>query len=168
MRALLITLALALSYSSTATAQGLPPQGARFQSPVIGGLPVNCGGAVTIIDYTLNDSAHALILPQGAVIILNPRVIAGLPGPTQLYIYGHECGHLFLRTADESRADCWSVQTGEQQGWFVRDDLVNIAQIFANNPGDFTHPPGPMRVAHMLDCFDHALAAGTPSNGFPV
>ena len=116
-------------------------------NPVIAGHQVQCGGAVAVVQ-PISDIAMA----RPGYIILNP-VFFSLPPALQLFIYAHECGH-HVQGPDESGADCWAVQTGRKQGWFARQDIAWIQQYFGASPGDWTHAPGPYRVAHIMNCFD--------------
>ena len=64
---------------------------------------------------------------------------------------------------NESLADCWSATQGVLQGWFGPGDSDTLAKLMASNPGDFSHPPGPVRVAHVQSC----MAAATPQTPTP-
>lgn len=53
--------------------------------------------------------------------------------------------HIRGSMTNETAADCASVQLGKAQGWFTRDDLDTMALYMRDNPGDWTHMPGPQR-----------------------
>jgi hypothetical protein len=93
-------------------------------------------------------------MARPGLIFLNPNVFAALPTVLKLYWVGHECGHHFVGL-DESAADCWSVRTGRQQGWFPPSAFWPLIEMFRNNPGDIMHPPGPERVRRMIWCYNH-------------
>jgi hypothetical protein len=115
----------------------------------IDGIPVSCGANYTIVSPQVNDTGKNDL--QGH-IYLNPILIAQLPTPLKLFTYAHECGHSFVG-ASESAADCWAIRTGRQQGWFRLQDFADLQRMFANNPGDWTHFPGPVRVRSMWGCY---------------
>lgn len=123
--------------------QDLGPQ------PWMAGMPVQCMGIPTVVT-PLPDIATA----RPGAILLNPQFF-NLPAQLQLFIYAHECAHHIVG-ANESASDCWAAQTGRQQGWFRREDLVHIRQMFGGSPGDWTHAPGPQRVAQIVNCYDNA------------
>ena len=126
-----------------AQAQILPPG-----QLVLDGFPVVCGPYPTVITPQLPDSA----MFNGQAILLNPMVLNQLPTVLKLYTYGHECGHAVVGMS-ETAADCWSVRTGRDQGWFPPQAFQLLVQLFANNPGDIRHPPGPVRVENMIQCY---------------
>ena len=97
---------------------------------------------------TLNDVGYTT--PQG--IYFNPIVLGPMSVALQLFWLGHECGHAHLQTSDESKADCWSAKTGVAQGWFDADDAIELAKEMQNNPGDNSHPPGPVRARNIAAC----------------
>jgi hypothetical protein len=153
------------------------PQGYRSMSLNIAGRTVTCssaGSPVTwIADYALNDGGHTM--PGFTVIAYKPTVLQSMPGPLQLWAMGHECGHAFNRTANETEADCWSITTGIRQGWFKPEDFDDLVQLFQNNPGDLNHPPGVVRIADMKTCMDrttgqagHQQSATSQSNNSAV
>lgn len=114
----------------------------------IDGIQVNCGPYPTIVTPQIADSA----MFNGQAILLNPVVLSRMPTTLKLYTYGHECGHAMVG-ASETDADCWSVRTGRDQGWFPPQAFQLLIAMFRNNPGDLTHPPGPARVANMISCY---------------
>lgn len=140
---LILTLAGAVCFPSSSNAQIYPP--GQF---AIDGIPVSCGPYPTIVTAQLGDSA----MFNGQAILLNPVIVSQLPTVLKLYTYGHECGHANVG-ASEFDADCWSVVTGRDQGWFPPQAFQFLVQLFANNPGDVSHPPGPARVANMMKCY---------------
>jgi hypothetical protein len=127
-----------------AKAQGIQNLG---PSPILAGVPVSCGGANTFVVPGLADIAMAR--PEG--IFLRSDFFM-LPGIVQVFTYAHECAHLAAVGGNESAADCWAVQLGRNQGWLTGPGLQVVGQFFINNPGDWTHAPGPQRVALMWQC----------------
>jgi hypothetical protein len=85
-------------------------------------------------------------------IYFNESKMSQSPTALKRWVYGHECGH-YQKGLNETAADCWSIRTGKQQGWFRESDFSKLEAVFANNPGDLTHPPGPMRIENMKKCF---------------
>jgi hypothetical protein len=116
----------------------------------IDGLQVNCGGYPTILTPLLPDSA----MFNGEAILLNPAILSKLPTTLKLFIYGHECGHAVVGLSETS-ADCWSVQTGRDQGWFPPEAFDDLMVMFHNNPGSVRHPPGHVRVTNMISCYQN-------------
>ena len=127
-------------------------------NPVIGDHRVSCGGVTTVIDPNLQDLAVARM----GFIGLSPAALR-LPSQLQLFVYAHECAH-FLVGSNEAAADCWAIRTGIEQDWFQQNDLAGLQQMFGNSLGDWTHKPGPARVADAVSCFHAALASTGQSN----
>jgi hypothetical protein len=146
MRILKFALLLILPIAGTSPALGqqvFPP--GTFG---IDGLPVVCGSITFVSDPNLPDVGMA----RPGYIILNPNVFARLPTTLKLFWAGHECGHHVLGV-NESAADCWAIRTGRNQGWFPPQAFYHMMEMFKNNQGDMTHPPGPARVQSMLNCY---------------
>ena len=150
-RKLAMTLAVAwfAIVSGSASAQGYGYTQDLGPQPWIAGTLMQCMGVPTVV-MPIPDIAMA----RSGVIMLNPQFF-NLPAPLQLFIYAHECAHHIVG-GTESASDCWAARTGRQQGWFRREDLVHIRQMFGGSPGDWTHAPGPQRVANIVDCYDNA------------
>jgi len=115
----------------------------------IDGFPMQCGSLPVLLDRTLPDMG----MNTGSMIVLNPVAMAGLPTTLKLYIFGHECGHMFAGL-DEAGADCWAVRTGRNQGWFPPQAFQDLIILLQNNPGSMRHPPGPVRVKNMWFCYN--------------
>lgn len=113
---------------------------------VLGGVRVVCFGYPTRI-LPFNDIAAF----DGQFINLNPQFFQ-LPPVAQLFTYGHECGHA-AQGASETGADAWAIRVGKAQGWFPPQAFATLEAMFANNPGDFVHPPGPQRVKLMKEAY---------------
>jgi hypothetical protein len=125
--------------------------GASFYPPghfAIDGIPVNCGSYPTIVTPSIPDSA----MFNGQAILLNPTVMGGLPTSLKLYVYAHECAH-GMGYFNESQADCVAIKIGRNQGWFPPQAFNGLVLMFQNNPGSLRHPPGPMRVQNMFQCY---------------
>ena len=144
-----------------------PPNGAHTSTVAIAGQPITCssnGAPITwIANYALHDVGHTQISPAGATIQYDPAILNQMPDHLKMFWLGHECAHAYIPTMNESLADCWSATQGVLQGWFGPGDADNLAQVMASNPGDFSHPPGPARVAHVRAC----MAAAAPHTTTP-
>jgi hypothetical protein len=106
--------------------------------------------------HFLGDIGVTIPAGRWTLVQYNPWVLNSMSDPLKLFWLGHECGHAYLRTADESRADCWSATTGVQQGWFDESDAEDLGRLMQTNPGDRTHPPGPTRVENVRRCMARA------------
>ncbi|MBM3526572.1 MAG: hypothetical protein FJX62_00635 [Alphaproteobacteria bacterium] len=133
---------------------------------MVGGMPVYCNDfrgipVVLVPNAGLNDVGMATLGPGGQpVMILNPMVMNSLPPVMQLFWYGHECahhvlGHIARRSpTNEAEADCWSVRTGRQQGWFPPQAFQLLITTLGNSPGSpWGHLPGPARIRNMMNCY---------------
>jgi hypothetical protein len=155
---------------------GSPVEGFASQTPLIGGITVSCSTApdngnipvIFVFDYNLNDAGLAvpaqfapspfgpqLVAPPR--IFLNPAVLVQMPFEEQRFIGGHECAHHFLPAMlrmNENDADCWSAMEGHKQGWFDPSVFPRMQQTFANNTGNWSHAPGPVRFGHIVNCYN--------------
>lgn len=119
------------------------------RNPMIGGVAVSCAGVPTYVDDQIGDIAIAV---PGA-IVLHPG-LGQWPPVVQVFVYAHECAHHLPGIGpNENDADCWAIKLGRDQGWIDFDGLRLIQAYFANNPGNWTHLPGPLRVQQMQSCF---------------
>lgn len=130
-----------------ATMASRPVLSVPEETPLIGGLPVRCGNARTIVQ-----PMHEMAAAIPDAILLSPTLFA-LPSKVQLFIYAHECAHHALGSS-EAEADCSAVRTGRDEHWLNRDDVKELGSYFANLSGDSRHVPGPSRVAHIVECFE--------------
>lgn len=112
------------------------------------GIPVFCGQLPTVLDSSIPDAA----MNNGQAILINPAVVGTFPTELKLWAYAHECGHAIVG-ANEIGADCWAVVTGKHQGWFPPQAFGYLIQLFQNNPGNINHPPGPVRIQAMMQCY---------------
>ena len=151
-RFMLFVTALLLGFCCESSFAQMPIQGQQSVSLNIGGAIVRCVPAVWVANYSLGDVGAAQFTHAGSVITYNPQVVASMPPRAAMFWLGHECGHITLHTSVETDADCWSVRTGVQQGWFGPSDLAFLKTQMANNNGDMTHPPGPERIALIESC----------------
>ena len=137
--------ALLLSVSPVKAQQNLGP------NPRIGGIPMVCGGAITVVMPmgAIGDIARAM----PGQILLDARFFQ-LPPLVQRFIWGHECGHQM--GADEAGADCIAVTFGKRQGWLSPAGLVQVQQLLASSSGDWTHMPGPQRIQWLAACYAQA------------
>lgn len=116
----------------------------------IDNIPLFCGNLPTIVTVNIPDMA----MTNGQAILLNPSAMAPLPTVLKLYIYAHECGHIFTGP-NETYADCWAIQTGRNQGWFPPAAFGLLIRLLENNPGDVMHPPGMIRLQDMMNCYQN-------------
>ena len=137
-----VILAIALSLSLPATAQ----QRVRSGSLRLAGFSASCGPVPTDIMHFGDIAASS-----GNRIIINPRLFT-MPRAQQMFWYTHECGHQILGPS-EPDADCWSIQQGRQQGWLNAEELGVLEALVHRLPGDATHVSGPVRAAHMRQCY---------------
>jgi hypothetical protein len=86
------------------------------------------------------------------LIVLNPKLFAGLSTPVKLWIFSHECAHQ-KGGPDEVKADCAAVQRGRRDGWLDTNGLVEVCAFMAPARGDKSHFNGPKRCALMKTCF---------------
>jgi len=133
----------AVLIATQANAQVFPP--GTFS---IDGIPVNCGGASTVLTQGLGDVAKAI---PGRILI-DIDAFQTLPTGVKLFVYAHECGHQ-IYGPNENTADCFAVKLGRNQGVIDYNVLQSICQSVYFSPGDWTHMPGPLRCQQMLACF---------------
>lgn len=114
----------------------------------IDGIPVGCGPVTIVEDTSLNDVGQA----SPGLIRLNPNVLASLPTTLKLFWVSHECGHHVVGLSEDA-ADCWAIRLGRNQGWFPPAAFYPMIEMFRNNPGDFSHAPGLVRVDRMVTCY---------------
>jgi hypothetical protein len=141
--------------------------GSKTVTCTSGGLPVTW-----VANKFLGDVGFTSTAPPYTIIQYNPTVLFTMSDHVQLFWLGHECGHAFQQTTDEMAADCWSAKTGVNQGWFGLSDFAELEQDMQNNFGDSTHPPGPVRTAHVRQCMmqagsDHAEVEPNPIHVSP-
>lgn len=139
---LLLPTLLAVLIANAASAQKTIPPG---QLMLPGG-PVNCGPIPTLVQ-PIPDIAMA----RPGWIILNPSFFQ-LPYVLQYFVYAHECAHHIVGS-NEAASDCWAIRTGRDQGWFKDSDIGWLVSYFGGSPGDWTHAPGPIRIANLIECF---------------
>ena len=118
---------------------------------VLDGQRTSCGHWATVLDPNLEDYAKSY--PQ--FVILNMPALAKVPTVVKLWIFSHECGHLF-GGPDENKADCFGVQRGRAAGWLDGAGMEQVcAFIYVARP-DATHPSGPERCRLMRACYEAA------------
>ena len=128
---------------SSADAQQVYPPG-TFS---IDGIPVGCGGVVTVVTPNIPDIAIA----QPGRILLHPA-LGNYPTGVKLFVYAHECAHQFVGS-NEVAADAWAIKLGRNQGALSPALLRRICQAFWFSPGDWTHFPGPQRCQMMIHAY---------------
>ena len=115
---------------------------------VLDGNRLLCGRRPTVLDPSLDDYGAA----YPGFLILNPKLIARVPTAVKLWIYSHECVHLF-RGPSEELADCFAVQRGRRQGWLTTDGLEQICKFIRPAKGSSMHFSGPERCKFMRQCY---------------
>ena len=127
---------------------------------MLDGHRMTCGNWATVLDPNLNDYAAA---PYPQFIILNMPYIAKVPTAVKLWIYSHECGHLF-GGPDENKADCFAVRRGRAAGWLDAPGLDQVCSFISAARPDAAHVSGPDRCNLMRECFRLVVAhpASTP------
>jgi hypothetical protein len=123
---------------------------------VLDGHRMTCGSWATVLDPNLNDYAAA---PYRQFIILNMPYIAKVPTAVKLWIYSHECGHLF-GGPDEN--NCFAVRRGRAAGWLDASGLAQVCDFISAARPDSLHVSGPDRGNLMRGCFRHAPATPAP------
>jgi hypothetical protein len=141
---LLAVVVCLLAYALPASAQQVFAPG-RF---VIDGIPVSCGPLPTIVTSSLPDVA----MNNGQAILVNASAFFALPTFIKLFIYAHECGHYVVGMSEDG-ADCFATKLGRDQGWFPPNAFRLLIAAFRDNPGDWTHRPGPARLRNMTACY---------------
>jgi hypothetical protein len=116
---------------------------------VLDGRRMSCGPRATVLDPNLNDYAAA---PYPQFVILNMPLVAKVPTPVKLWIYSHECGHLF-GVLDENKADCFAVRRGRAAGWLTAQGLGEICSFISGARPDAMHVSGTERCNLMRACF---------------
>jgi hypothetical protein len=114
---------------------------------VLDGYPVSCGRWATILDPNLTD--YAASYPQ--FIILNMPYVGKQKTAVKLWIFSHECGHLFGGD-DENKADCFAVRRGRAAGWLDAEGLDQVCSFISAARPDARHPGGADRCARMRQC----------------
>ena len=121
---------------------------------VLDGHRMSCGPWATITDPNLDDYGKSY--PQ--FVILNAAYIAKVPTAVKLWIYSHECGHLF-GGPDENKADCYAVRRGRAAGWLDAQGLDEVCTFIAAARPDTMHVSGPNRCSLLRECFRQAVAS---------
>jgi len=78
-----------------------------------------------------------------------------VPTAVKLWIYSHECGHLFGGPA-ENKADCFAVRRGRLDGWLTPQGLDEVCSFISAARPDAAHVSGPDRCSLMRECFRQA------------
>jgi hypothetical protein len=116
---------------------------------VLDGHRMTCGSWPTVLDPNLDDYAAA---PYRQFIILNMPYIAKVSTAVKLWIYSHECGHLF-GGPDENKADCFAVRRGRAAGWLTPQGLDEVCSFISAARPDAAHASGPDRCNLMRECW---------------
>jgi len=161
-----VAFAWALVCAGGAAAQSLKPNptpqdyvernggGATIVAPgqlVLDGHHISCGKWATVLDPNLNDYAGSF--PQ--FVVLNLSYVAKVPVAVQLWIFSHECGHIF-GGPDENKADCYAVRRGRAAGWLDTQGLDQVCNFISVAQPDARHVGGPDRCNLMRECYRQA------------
>lgn len=142
--------------------------------PVIYGLPVSCtdvNGNPVYAEFgsaapPVGNTAKSILAPNGdPVIVLDPNVQM-FPRAILLFTYTHECMHhhlghvvaLYIQNQPvptmEPDADCAAIKLLRDQNLISPQDVQAIAAYFYPNPPyPPFYPPGPVRAAHIVACY---------------
>jgi hypothetical protein len=118
---------------------------------VLDGHHLTCRGSPTVLDPNLND--YAASYPR--FVILNMSYVRKVATPVKLWIYTHECGHLF-GGRDEAKADCFAVRRGRAAGWLKPEGLQQVCEFIKAANADAMHLAGPDRCTMMQACWRQA------------
>ncbi|MGC1779263.1 MAG: hypothetical protein WBB34_15065 [Xanthobacteraceae bacterium] len=118
---------------------------------VLDGHRMSCGSWATVLDPNVDDYAKSY--PQ--IVILNMPLVAKVPTAVKLWIYSHECGHLF-GGPDENKADCFAVRRGRSAGWLDAQGLEQVCSFISAARPDAMHVSGRERCNMMRECFRQA------------
>lgn len=120
-------------------------------NPNIGGIPMVCKGAMTLVypHGALGDIARA---SPGRIML--DQAFFSLPPFVQRFVWGHECGHIV--GMNEIGADCLAVKFGKQQGWLSYQGLQQVKVSLVNTAGSWTHLPGPHRIQLLEQCWKNS------------
>ena len=118
---------------------------------VLDGHRMSCGRWATVLDPNVDDYAKSY--PQ--IVILNMPLIAKVPTAVKLWIYSHECSHLF-GGPDENKADCLAVRRGRAAGWLNAEGVDEICNFINVARPDSMHMSGPARCSLMRQCYQDA------------
>ena len=119
----------------------------------IDGRIMRCGARPTVMDSSFESWGGA----YPGFVILNPRLIDGLPTAVKRYIFSHECAHQFVGP-DEPAADCWAIKRGYRQGWLTDAGMKQICAFISKLKPSALHPPGQERCMNMQGCLLAAKA----------
>jgi len=121
---------------------------------------LRCGDVRSVLDTRLHNLG--ISVPDAKLLLLNPMLVARQPGPVQLFVFHHECGHHHVG-GSELGADCWAVQHGVEEGWLDPTGLAQICRSFGNAPASATHPSAAQRCNNLNRCFAAAASRADPS-----
>jgi hypothetical protein len=132
---------------------------------VLDGHHMSCGDRATVLDPNLDDYAAA---PYRQFVILNMPYVAKVPTAVKLWIYSHECGHLF-GGPDENKADCFAVRRGRAAGWLTPQGLDEVCNFISAARPDAMHVSGSDRCKLMRQCWrESAPKPATQSEPLPA
>ena len=115
---------------------------------VLDGYRALCGRRPTVMHPKFDSWGGSY--PQ--YIILNPVALKEHTRAVKLYVYSHECGHVF-RGFSEDTADCFAIRRGVRRGWLTAKGMDEICTFISKVRADAAHPPGPIRCERMRKCY---------------
>jgi hypothetical protein len=127
---------------------------------VLDGHHMSCGDRATVLDPNLNDYAAA---PYRQFVILNMPYVAKVSTTVKLWIYSHECGHLF-GGPDENKADCFAVRHGRTAGWLTPQGLDEVCSFISVARPDAAHLSGADRCSLMRQCWRESAPKPAPES----
>jgi hypothetical protein len=139
--------ALSVACLATSSAVASPAQWRLPTTITIDGYPVSCRNTPIQLDPYLTDFGRA----RPGLIQINPAALQGFSTSYKLFIFSHECAHA-MNIMNEEAADCFAARLGRQQGWWTRQGFYDLIAHMGNNPGSYTHAPGPWRIERIRRC----------------
>jgi hypothetical protein len=116
----------------------------------IAGEQVKCENVRIRLDRNLDN--FGVSYPDERLIILNPYQLSYWEGVVQLFVFYHECGHLY-NNASETGSDCYAVKRGLEDGWLTRRTMSWVCKSFGDQPAYGPYPSGVRRCAIAYACF---------------
>ncbi len=125
---LALVLALQVWWAGVAHANPTPNYDTYFLPDMfsIDRTPVSCGATI----FELDKSLPVVGVNKGnGHIVLNPDILAGMPGVLKLYVAEHECAYSVVGRKSEAAAACWAVRNGRDLGWFPPESFKLLLRV---------------------------------------
>lgn len=123
------------------------------------GKTANCGQRPTVLDSGLSDFSAS----YPGYLVLNPQRLGVVSLPVKLWIHAQSCGYQF-RGPESSKADCFAVERGRQQGWLNEAGMHEVCSFITPTSAKPGYAAGPERCKLMRGCYAAAAAKGTASS----